>query len=509
MTGEGDPGVQGGGSAAPAAERSRVLIADGDEVLLRTVAWLLRSEGYEVDVSPCGARFFERVDRFAPDVVLIDAMMPGVEGTAVIERLARDNEDGERRILVMSSVPDDRMANRFLLLGAHDLLRKPFHMRELLARLHVQLKIRAELRRAREELRHAEAELHRVRAEAESRRKLVDILHEVSGDFTPDELSHLLVRRVARALNITHCSLVLAHPGDRRGIVATSYENPTLRNLEIGLDRYPEIRAALDRNEPVLISDVRESPLYEHVRAEWERNGTAAPVRSVVALPFVIDGRQSGVFVLRTTTTEPALTPDDVEFADEVVRAAVSAIRRARAIELSRADNARLEMLALTDPLTLALNRRALMDGLSAELERARRYALVLSILMVDIDHFKDVNDRYGHLAGDEVLRCVVRVLQREARSVDFVARYGGEEFVVVLPETSAEGAFALAERICARVREEPIETPHAATPLHVTVSIGVATVPSPQVESTDDLIALADAALYRAKREGRDRVCT
>jgi diguanylate cyclase (GGDEF)-like protein len=223
----------------------------------------------------------------------------------------------------------------------------------------------------------------------------------------------------------------------------------------------------------------------------------------------VIDGRQSGVFVLRTTTTEPELTPDDVEFADEVVRAAVSAIRRARAIELSRADNARLEMLALTDPLTLALNRRALMDGLSAELERARRYALVLSILMVDIDHFKDVNDRYGHLAGDEVLRCVVRVLQREARSVDFVARYGGEEFVVVLPETSAEGAFALAERICARVREEPIETPHAATPLHVTVSIGVATVPSPQVESTDDLIAMADAALYRAKREGRDRVCT
>ncbi len=504
-------GGVGGPPTADTGERpsrGRVLIAEGDEVLLRTTAWLLKAEGYEVEVAPCGARFFERVDTFAPDVVLIDVMMPGVEGTAVIERLARDNENGERRILVTSSLPDDRTANRLLLLGAHDLLRKPFHMRELLARLHVQLRIRSELRRAREELRTAEAELQRVRAEVESRRKLVDILHEVSGDFTADELSHLLVRRVARALNITHCSLVLAHPGDRRGIVATSYENPGVRNLEISLGRYPEIRRALERREPVLISDVRESPLYAEIRAEWEEEGVEVAIRSVVALPFVIDGRQSGVFLLRTTREEPSLTREDAEFADEVVRAAVSALRRARAIELSRADNARLEMLALTDPLTQALNRRALMDGMGAELERARRYGLVMSILMVDIDHFKVVNDRYGHLTGDDVLRNVVRVLQREARSVDFVARYGGEEFVVVLPETSAEGAFSLAERICARVREEPMAASPLAEPLHVTVSIGVATVPLSDVETTDDLIALADAALYRAKNEGRDRVC-
>lgn len=342
----------------------------------------------------------------------------------------------------------------------------------------------------------------------ESGRKIVDILHEVTGDFSSDELYNVLVRRVARALDISHCSLVLARSGDEVGVLAAAYESPDLDQMEIRLDRYPEIRLALETAQPVMVEDVDSSPLYNDVRLDWAAAGTLVPYRSVAALPFQLDGEQSGVIFLRTLLDEPALGPSDVQFAETVIRAAVAAIRRAQLIEATRADKARLEVLALTDPLTQTHNRRALVERLTAEMERARRYSLHLSLLMVDLDHFKAVNDSYGHVVGDEVLRGVSATLQREARAVDVVARYGGEEFVVVLPETTAEGAVALAERIRERVCGTPPIPGGEYGWLRVTVSIGVATVPSPRVDAPEELVAMADEALYRAKAQGRNRVC-
>ncbi|HJU64457.1 MAG TPA: GGDEF domain-containing protein, partial [Gemmatimonadaceae bacterium] len=128
---------------------------------------------------------------------------------------------------------------------------------------------------------------------------------------------------------------------------------------------------------------------------------------------------------------------------------------------------------------------------------------------MIDIDHFKQVNDRFGHVVGDDVLRGVAQILQREARSVDVVARYGGEEFVVVLPETGEEGAYAFAQRVCDRIGEEQLVHSPGFEQLRVTVSVGVATFPAPSVDTTDALVALADEAMYRAKTAGRNRVST
>jgi two-component system cell cycle response regulator len=197
-----------------------------------------------------------------------------------------------------------------------------------------------------------------------------------------------------------------------------------------------------------------------------------------------------------------------VEFADAVVKAAVAAIHRAQVIETARADNARLEVLAHTDPLTQVLNRRALTVRLASELERARRYDAALSLLMVDLDHFKTVNDEHGHLVGDDVLREFAGVLQHAIRSVDVVARYGGEEFVVGLPETALAGAVVFAERLRERIAETPFAITHG-NPLALTASIGVAFFPSADVNTVEDLFARADEALYRAKADGRNRVST
>jgi diguanylate cyclase (GGDEF)-like protein len=168
--------------------------------------------------------------------------------------------------------------------------------------------------------------------------------------------------------------------------------------------------------------------------------------------------------------------------------------------EQLRRQNEELERLSLTDGLTGLANRRYLVQRLNEEALRFRRTKKEFSVLMADVDHFKQYNDTFGHPAGDEVLKKVARILQTTAREVDCACRYGGEEFCLMLPETSATGAAILAERICERVAAA--EFPGQK----ITLSIGVASLPS-NGDTPDAVIAAADEALYQAKREGRNRV--
>ena len=213
-----------------------------------------------------------------------------------------------------------------------------------------------EVQALRAALRKAEAELQRAREEDESRKDLVDILHEVMGNLPTEEIFHLLARRLARALNLSHASVILANPGSPTGVVATAFEQPHLHDLEIELDKYPEVIAALHGRIPVLIPDLTYTPLYAGLREKWAKDGTQVNIRSVMALPFPLDGDNWGVFLLRRTEETPKFDAADVEFASTVVRSGVAAIQRAHAIETTRADNHRLEALAQTDPLTQLVN---------------------------------------------------------------------------------------------------------------------------------------------------------
>lgn len=143
---------------------------------------------------------------------------------------------------------------------------------------------------------------------------------------------------------------------------------------------------------------------------------------------------------------------------------------------------------------------------MTAELDRAQRYGSMVGLLMVDLDHFKEVNDTYGHLFGDEVLRTVARVLAAEARSSDVAARYGGEEFVIVLPETGLQGSQILAERVREEIARLRFQAPDGTT-FSMTASIGLACYPAQGINDVDSLLARADEALYRAKAAGRNRV--
>lgn len=175
-----------------------------------------------------------------------------------------------------------------------------------------------------------------------------------------------------------------------------------------------------------------------------------------------------------------------------------------RFVELNRSlleAKAALERQAVTDPLTGVLNRRGILDKLETEVARAERQGKPLSVALLDIDHFKSINDRYGHSVGDVVLRAVVERTQAALRAYDSVGRFGGEEFLMVIPGLRAGEARGVLERVRLRVGETPVATENVLVP--VTVSIGGA---GYQGGSIDALIREADDALYRAKAQGRDR---
>lgn len=366
---------------------------------------------------------------------------------------------------------------------------------------------RTEIMRLQNSLRTIEARLQQATQDADARKQAVDILNDVMGNLPTEEIFHMLARRLARALDLTHSSVIIAKAGDKTGVVATAFEQPNLHDLEIELAKYPEISAALEKQRPILIPDVMKCGRYRELRKVWKRERTLITVRSIMAVPFTLGDGKTGVFLLRRTPDKPVLDDADVDFAVSVIRGAVSAIEKVHILEAARADNVRLEMLAHTDPVTHLLNRRGLVDRLSSELDRVRRYDAPLGLLLIDLDRFKSVNDTYGHLVGDNVLAEIGNLLQRAARSVDIVGRYGGEEFVIVLPETHPEGASIFAERIRERIATHKFSFGAGMTG-HLTASIGVSSHPAIGVHTPEELLHAADVALYKAKESGRNAVC-
>jgi diguanylate cyclase (GGDEF)-like protein len=339
----------------------------------------------------------------------------------------------------------------------------------------------------------AERLLGAVRKEKEEKARFFRALEELNKTTTLQQAAETAVaqaRQMCAALDL--CALTLAEDRRHRIAAAEGEGARTLRDLSFADD------AGLVSNVVKLGAALPGRPLAAMDRLQIFDPGTV--VRGLSALK---------IFPLRTgdsvvgTLVCGSRTPDALPEAAQK-ELSMLAMQAAQAVVRTRLYE-QAERLATTDGLTGLLNRRTFNGQLQRRLREAQRYNRPLSMLLLDIDHFKKVNDTYGHPAGDAVLRGVAQLLQNQARETDIVARFGGEEMALILPETDGRGALAIAERIRKGVAAAAHPTEQGN--LRVTASIGLATWPGAAPDA-DTLVEAADKALYRAKEGGRNRVC-
>ncbi|KXS40395.1 MULTISPECIES: sensor domain-containing diguanylate cyclase [unclassified Candidatus Frackibacter] len=261
-----------------------------------------------------------------------------------------------------------------------------------------------------------------------------------------------------------------------------------------------EIKNVINNSDCILINELFEmqKPLvYNTVPEEIKENLGMSQLKSAITVPLKSRGNMIGAIIAINTLMAHSFKEEDKRFLTTLANQISIAIDNARIYN-------RMEEMASRDGLTKLYNHSYFQEALAEEINRAERYNLDLSLLLLDIDNFKSFNDTYGHPVGDKVLKKLAETLQITTRDIDIIARYGGEEFAIILPETKPEGAKRVGKRINKAVREMIIK--EGDLELNVTVSIGVATYNNEL--SQKELINNADQALYQAKDEGKDRTC-
>ncbi|MFC1735534.1 diguanylate cyclase [Candidatus Hydrogenedentota bacterium] len=319
-------------------------------------------------------------------------------------------------------------------------------------------------------------------------------------------IGHILftfVEKIAEVIQVARCSVVRVDKEGRTGHVVASHEDPDIRDIQIPLDKYPEVLRAIETKEPVVIQDIQQDPIMADVKRFLDN----VEVSSVIVLPIIVNNDAVGSLLLRSARKQTGFTSREIRFCQIVASAAASAIEKAHLVESLKDANSSLETLATTDDLTGIYNHRYFRTRFEEEFERAKRYDLALSMTMLDIDFFKRVNDTFGHFQGDIVLKEVCVIVNGTIRQSDFFARYGGEEFVVVLPQTGREGASSEAERI--RMAIEGHQFTGLPEDYELTVSMGVSCLESGSELTSEDLLKQADRSLYVSKESGRNKVTT
>ena len=318
--------------------------------------------------------------------------------------------------------------------------------------------------------------------------RLTQVLGRVEG---LREVGGVVVRHVARCVRSRFATFAVPNEQNQLEIVATfGYPLDLVRTLRIATGA-GVIGSVYEKGAPLLVQDVTTVPGLRR-RPRYRTN-------SFIAVPISAGPDVLGVLCVADRLDDQPFSREDLGILRTLAAPAALAMARERA----RQDAEGFARAAVTDPLSGLFNRRHFHERLEEELDRARRHQTSVSLLMVDIDNFKRINDRFGHPAGDLVIRGVGDILKRSVRRFDLCTRFGGEEFAIVMPGSGAESAASVAERI--RERIEAFQPPDSElADLHVTASIGMAV---SQGASARELIARADQALYQAKQSGKNRL--
>ncbi len=450
---------------------ARVLVVDDVPANVKLLEARLSAEYFDVTTAYSGAEALAVCDRAECDIVLLDAMMPDMDGFEVCRRLKTNPATHHIPVIIVTALdqPSDRIAG--LEAGADDFLTKPVSDVALIARVRSLTRLKMmtdELRMRAVTSREIGIQNPEIEAVSETGRGgRILIVDDRKSSY----------ERLVTMLEDEH---QLDVEDDPNGALFRAAEgNYELLIVSLGLQSFDGLR---------LCSQLRS--------LERTRN---LPVLAIA------DGDDNGRLArgLEIGINDYLLRPIDKNELQARVR---TQIRKKRYTERLR-DNVQLSIeAAITDALTGLHNRRYMESHLASLVEQATARGKPLSVLVLDIDYFKPINDTYGHDAGDDVLREFAIRVRKSIRGIDLACRYGGEEFVVVMPETDMAVAATVAERLRRRIATEAFPVEQGKRAIEVTISIGIAAIENAE-DTAAGLIKRADQALYRAKRDGRNRV--
>lgn len=449
---------------------ARILVVDDLEANRRLLEAKLTAEYYDVLFATRGEEAVQLAKREKPDLILLDVMMPGgIDGYEACRRLKAQIETRHIPVIILTTLDDRSEKLRGLQAGAEEFLTKPIDDVQLLARVKSLLALKVVI----DELRAREANGRRLGVIGEELRP--DPLDEhrvVSGNVLIVDDNPSQIRRIQSALGVEHRVSVL-------GEAEASQGRPDLAVVSVTAKSFDGFR---------VIARMRSGEPTRHL-----------PILAIVEP----DDKKRALRALELGAHDIIVRPVDE---DEIIARARTLMRRKRYIDALRTRLDQGIELAITDQLTNLYNRRFLDVQLGPLVQRAQCGGEPVSIMAIDLDHFKRCNDTYGHDVGDAVLREFAVRLASNVRPSDFACRLGGEEFVVLMPRTTGDIACLAAERLRRHICAAPFNAPGAPHPIDVTISIGVAA--STEGEDTpDSLLKRADEALYEAKRSGRNRV--
>ncbi len=434
----------------------------------------LANNGFDFLMAESGRQALELLEREHIDLILLDIMMPDIDGIEVLKRIKASKRLHDIPVIMVTAMEEDSALPECLKLGASDYVTKPLKMPILRARVASQL----------------------------SRKWAMDAVQESRLNLT---------RKVEERTRDLQLALSQREQGLKEQAKAKAEAQQARLRLRDAIEALADGFALFDTDMKLEMANSKFHAFYGDGGRVAAGQSYASILRSVVDKGLIPEaqGQEDAWIEQQLDLLE---LERDVQMTDERwLRVAQRRTSEGGLVgifsDITERKNMedRLRLAALIDPLTGLYNRRHFLTALDGEVNRWKRYQGSLSLIMIDIDFFKSVNDKHGHNIGDQVLCALSETLGDILRSSDTLARWGGEEFIALLPNTPITDTRMLAERICAVVAATDFSTD--AGKLRITISAGIAGI-SAEMETVEQFIKAADGALYRAKAAGRNRMC-
>ncbi len=515
------------------AEQESVLVVHADRATRRRLSRALKSQYFVLEVED-SLKALEVLQSHPVDLLVVDSELKAPGGEGFCRTLKQSLQWKFLPVILVAPDANPNSKVEGLNVGADDCISDACLDAELLARARASLRLRkterelktqlqlledysqrlehqhekenlaaAKLTKKNEELDQLNRNLGQSRREMEIRNNQDLLLRRISDvirrSFNIDENVGEMLESLAGWLELDCCFVILpeeSEPQDairREYVTADSYK---IVEKDLDLSILEIFKGAFASGDILLVNDVKRDRRVDPFRRDVL---SSYHLYSLFYVPITYEEKLLGILGGHKCESEAQWTLDNENFLAQVADQLAIGVTNARLYK-------RVERQAITDGLTGLFNHRTGQEKLAEQLRVAERYQRNLAVVMIDVDHFKSINDTYGHPVGDTVLKALAHIIRRDCRDVDIPVRYGGEEFLLILPEINQEGAVVVAERLRKTLLREVIA--HDEVQLSVTASLGVAAYPE-DAEAQHHLLELADKALYMSKRMGRNQVHT